>query len=119
VHWQALFGTQALQRADHCIGACQARAGFVCAELSFAREPHHDRTGQEAQHHFGKDGRHEVGDTATAFVLEDYFVHKVTDNPRKEHHEGVDHTLYQRKGNHVAVGYVTNFVREYCLYFIG
>ncbi len=107
-----------LQRCNHCPGTGQAGTGFVCAEFAFAREPHGDCTGQEAQHHFREDGRYVVGNATAFFVLEDHLVDEVADDPCEEHHEGVHHALYQRQGDHVAVGYVTDLVGQYRLHFV-
>ena len=118
VYRQALLRTQALQGADHCAGAGQAGAGFVCAEFAFAREPHDDGAGQEAQYQFGEDRRHVVGDALACFVLENNLVDEVADDSREKHHEGVHHALYQRQCHHVAVGYMADFVGQHRFHFI-
>ncbi len=53
-----------------------------------------------------------------ALGLEHRLVDKVADDARQENDEGIDHTLDQGQGHHVAVGDVADFVSEHGLRFV-
>lgn len=87
-------------------------------KLTMAAEPHHNHAGEDAEHQLRDHGGHEKSDTFAAVIFEDNPIHKVTDDAREENHEGVDHTLYQGQGDHVAVGDVADFMGEHSLGFV-
>src|SRR5690606_14232381 len=46
-------------------------------------------------------------------VFENGAVYEIANHPCQENHKGIDHTLYQGKGDHVAIGNVGNFVAQH------
>jgi hypothetical protein len=64
--------------------------------------------------HLTNHAGHHVADTWAAILLAlaQEGVDGVTDNPRQEDNEGIDHTLNQGQGHHVAVGDVRHLVGE-------
>ena len=107
-----VFTTQAFECRDHICATGQFGTGLVGPEFALAREPHDDGTGQEAEHNFG----HERGDVVThantAFIVipAQERVHGVADDPGKEHDKSINNALNQTKGDHIAVGNVTDFM---------
>src|SRR5690349_3946115 len=53
-------GLQLLERADHLVAARELRAAAIRAELAIAREPQHDKVGEEPEHELEHDDEDEV-----------------------------------------------------------
>jgi hypothetical protein len=102
-----------------CLRPISCGGAGVGAEFALAAEPGHDDGGQHAQHDVQHDGGDVVADAgAVVVVAQDHLVHKVADDAREEHHEGVHHALDQRHRDHVAVGDVGHFVADHGLDFL-
>jgi hypothetical protein len=109
---------QCLQCRDHLAARGQGGGTGIGPELALPAEPHHDDGRQNAQHQLGNDGRDPERRTVTSLGLEHHAVHKVPDDPRKENHEGVHHSLNQRQRHHVAIGHVADFMGQHSLSFL-
>ena len=65
---------------------------------------------EDAQQNFGHDGTHPVADAEASLISKDDSIYRVANNACEEHHKGINDALYQRQSDHIAVGYVPNFV---------
>src|SRR5690606_38490539 len=109
---------QAAQCINHTLPVRQYGTRMVGAELPSTRKPRNNHVCEKCQDDFRNKRGYIKADPVTIFGSEYDPVDCVANDPRKKHHEGIDYTLYQRESNHVAIGNVANFMREYGARFI-
>src|SRR3546814_16611252 len=92
------------------------RAAGIGAKLATTREPCNHHAGENAEHDFEHDHGDVIADTGAALFIRATAKHGlvdcITDHPRAEHHEGIEHALDQGQRLHVAVRDVTHLLDE-------
>ena len=106
---------QSFQRRDHFVAAGQLGAARIGTEFAPARKPHRDDAGQHAEHHVQHENHRVIADTRAAFVairVEKTIDHSA-DQPREHNHKRVQYALQQRHRDHIAIGDMTDFMRQH------
>jgi len=85
-------------------------ASGICPVLPPPGKPEHNHACQESQYQFSHNGDHKIANAITSFGFENHPVDGVADNSGEEHDEGIDHSLNQGEGYHIAIGDVAYFV---------
>ncbi len=114
-----LRALQGLQGGDHVLTSGELRAAGVGAEFAITREPHHQHGSENRQGDLRYYLRDVIGRAVTAFGFKHDAVYHVAYDGGEKIYEGVDDALYQRHGDHVAVGDVAKLVAEHRFHFVG
>ena len=118
-----LDGLETLEGADHGIPSLDLGGHGIGGELAAAGVGHHHQAGQESEEDLGDhrsdekaDAPAEPGALSLTPLAAQRRVDQHADDPGKEDHEGVQDSLEQGHGDHVAVGDVGHLVGEDSLY---